>query len=85
MSTIGSPITIRIFRLVNRISGVTPIAIINNERNPDSNITKAKKLNRLARSDRLKSPLPNKVNDINSRTICNNVCIPKGIGNCLII
>jgi len=68
-NTCGSVITILITKLGNNFSGVTPKTGINSDRQTNSTITKAKKLNKLAIRDKLKSPLPSHVKAINNKTI----------------
>lgn len=55
--------------LVDIISVVTPKTIINNDILTNSKIVKARKLNKLAMRDRLKSTLPSQIKAMNNKTI----------------
>ena len=82
-STCGSPTTILITKLLNRVSGVNPKTSINNDIQLNSSIPSAKKLNELAIKDRPTSPLLNLVKIINNVKSSKIVWIPKGIENSL--
>lgn len=84
-STWGSVIMILSRRFENNSSGFTPKIGINNDNQKNSMIAKAKKLNRLAIKDKLKSPFPIHVNITNNKTTCKIVCTPKGIRNNLTV
>lgn len=69
---------------VRRLSDVIPKSGIRMDKERLSNKIKAKTLNKLARRDRLISPLPAQIKEINSNITIKMVCSPKGKANSLI-